>query len=103
MVVSQERKKSKPKKAPRRVSGGVHLNIPFKKSAVVTHTEVAQKVKGRVLTKLTKIVVPIAPSGPSNPPDPLPTPSDQDAPAPSKQPCKGPSRSAAVSLLNLQF
>ena len=101
MVVSQDRKKAKSKKAARRVSVGVRQNIPFKADEVVTRTEVSRKVRGRVVTKSTKVIVPIVPSGPPKPPDPPPLPpSDQDAPTPSeqKQPRKGPSRSAAVSL-----
>lgn len=97
MVVTQERKNAKSKKAARRVSSGIRHNIPFKKSEVVTRTEVSRKVKNRIVTKFTKVVVPIVPSGPSKPPDPsLVPPSDQDAPTPSKQPRKGPSRSASA-------
>lgn len=103
MVVSQDRKKAKSKKAARRVSAGVRQNIPFKTGEVVTRTEVSRKVKNRVVTKSTKVVVPIVASGPPKPPDPPPLPpSDQDDSTPSKKkqkkPRKGPSRSAAVSF-----
>jgi hypothetical protein len=100
MVVTQEGKlKSvRSKKATRRVSGAIRNNIPFNKAEVITHTQVARRLKKRVLTKSTKVVVPVVPSGASklldSSPPSLP---DQDIPSiPSKRTRKGPSRSAAV-------
>ena len=84
------------RKAGRRVE--VRTNIPFNKNEVVTRTQIARKLKNRVVTKSTKVVVPIVPSTPSGQADP--PPSNQDDPQMShKEMRKGPSRSAAVRYI----
>jgi hypothetical protein len=106
MVATQEGKlksvktRSNFKKTTRRASGGIRQNIPFNIAEVITRTEVARKVKNRVLTKSTKVVIPVVPSSQFEPPDfSPPSPPDQEVPTiPSKQTRKGPSRSVAVHL-----
>ena len=104
MVTWQGRKPSKSKKA-RRVSFEIRQNIPFEKKEIVTRTEISRKPNGRVVTKSTKLAVPVAPSRPPKPLDPslAPPPDQDDAPTPSKQKRKGPSRSAAVNFPLFHF
>lgn len=98
MVLPRKPKPDKPvgsRNTKHRVYAEIRKNIPFNKDEVVTRTQVARKVRKRVLTKSTKVVVPIAPSAPPSPPDPLSLNHD-DPQTPGKQARKGPSRSVAV-------
>ena len=102
MVSSGKRKPSKPaksRKAGSTVTVQIRENIPFNKRAVVTRTEVARKVKKRVVTKSTNVVVPKAPSAPLEPLDSSP-PDQDNSQGSNKSTRKGPSRSVAVRSLS---
>ena len=95
MAPPPKRKPDKSAGFGRRVSVDIRKNIPFNTNEVVTRTQVARKVKKRVLTKSTKVVVPIVPSTPSSLPD-LPSLDHSNPQTPNKPTRKGPSRSVAV-------
>ena len=98
MVTSGTRKPNKAagsRKTRCNVSTQIRKNIPFDKRAVVTRTQVACKVKNRVVTKSTKVVVPVTPSAPPEP-DPLLHVDIGNTQTPDKPKRKGPSRSVAV-------
>ena len=97
MASSKGRKRGK---VSMTVSAGIRQGIPFNKKELVIRTQVAGKLKNRVLTKSTKVVVPLLASATSQPSDPhLQLPSDPDPPPiAAKQARKGPSRSASVSV-----